>query len=58
MQDYGRAVIIGEQTFGKGTVQQHKGLARAYDLYDNPLGSVQYTFQILQTYFRTFRAFY
>lgn len=43
MQDYGRAVIIGEQTFGKGTVQQHKGLARAYDLYDNPLGSVQYT---------------
>ena len=43
MQDYGRAVIIGEQTFGKGTVQQHKGLGRAYDLYDNPLGSVQYT---------------
>jgi carboxyl-terminal processing protease len=43
MQDYGRAVIVGEQTFGKGTVQQHKGLARAYDLYDNPLGSVQYT---------------
>ncbi|WP_462171524.1 carboxy terminal-processing peptidase [Pseudoalteromonas xiamenensis] len=43
MQDYGRAVIIGEQTFGKGTVQQHKPLGRAYDLYDNPLGSVQYT---------------
>ena len=43
MQDYGRAVIIGEQTFGKGTVQQHKGLGRAYDLYDNDLGSVQYT---------------
>ncbi|WP_350585771.1 carboxy terminal-processing peptidase [Pseudoalteromonas sp. RB2-MNA-CIBAN-0110] len=43
MQDYGRAVIIGEQTFGKGTVQQHKGLGRAYDLYDNALGSVQYT---------------
>ncbi|MBH0037280.1 carboxy terminal-processing peptidase [Pseudoalteromonas sp. SWN166] len=43
MQDYGRAVIIGEQTFGKGTVQQHKGLGRAYDLYDNELGSVQYT---------------
>jgi len=43
MQDYGRAVVIGEQTFGKGTVQQHKGLGRAYDLYDNPLGSVQYT---------------
>lgn len=43
MQDYGRAVIIGEQTFGKGTVQQHRPLGRAYDLYDNPLGSVQYT---------------
>ncbi|WP_105259096.1 carboxy terminal-processing peptidase [Pseudoalteromonas sp. T1lg88] len=43
MQDYGRAVIIGEQTFGKGTVQQHRGLGRNYDLYDNPLGSVQYT---------------
>lgn len=43
LQDYGRAVIIGEQTFGKGTVQQHKGLERAYDLYDNPIGSVQYT---------------
>ncbi|WP_462158472.1 carboxy terminal-processing peptidase [Pseudoalteromonas sp. GB56] len=43
MQDYGRAVIIGEQTFGKGTVQQHRGLGRNYDLYDNKLGSVQYT---------------
>ncbi|MDM7860883.1 carboxy terminal-processing peptidase [Alteromonas sp. ASW11-36] len=43
MQDYNRALIIGEQTFGKGTVQQHKPLGRVYDLYDNPLGSVQYT---------------
>ncbi|KTF18331.1 carboxy terminal-processing peptidase [Pseudoalteromonas sp. H105] len=43
MQDYGRAIVIGEQTFGKGTVQQHKPLGRAYDLYDNALGSVQYT---------------
>lgn len=43
MQDYGRALIIGEQTFGKGTVQQHRGLGRIYDLYDNPLGSVQFT---------------
>lgn len=43
MQDYGRAVVIGEQTFGKGTVQQHRPLGRIYDLYDNPLGSVQFT---------------
>ena len=43
MQDYGRAVIVGEQTFGKGTVQQHRGLGRIYDMFDNPLGSVQYT---------------
>ena len=43
MQDYGRALIVGEQTFGKGTVQQHRGLGRIYDMFDNPLGSVQYT---------------
>lgn len=43
MQDYGRALIMGEQTFGKGTVQQHRGLGRMYDLYENPLGSVQFT---------------
>lgn len=43
MQDYGRALIVGEQTFGKGTVQQHRGLGRIYDFYDNPLGSVQFT---------------
>lgn len=43
MQDYGRGVVVGEQTFGKGTVQQHRPLGRIYDLYDNPLGSVQFT---------------
>ncbi|MBY6185476.1 carboxy terminal-processing peptidase [Marinobacter hydrocarbonoclasticus] len=43
MQDYGRALIIGEQTFGKGTVQQHRGLSRIYDLYDKPMGNVTYT---------------
>jgi len=43
IQDYGRGIIIGEHTFGKGTVQQHRGLSRIYDLYENPLGSIQYT---------------
>jgi carboxyl-terminal processing protease len=43
MQDYNRALILGEQTFGKGTVQQHRPLGRIYDLYENPLGSVQFT---------------
>ena len=43
LQDYGRALIVGESTFGKGTVQQHKGLARIYDMYDKPIGHVQYT---------------
>ncbi|GGY90667.1 carboxy terminal-processing peptidase [Shewanella fodinae] len=43
LQDYGRALIVGESTFGKGTVQQHKGLGRIYDMYDKPIGHVQYT---------------
>ncbi|QBG34701.1 carboxy terminal-processing peptidase [Litorilituus sediminis] len=43
IQDYGRGVIVGEHTFGKGTVQQHRGLGRVYDLFDKPLGSIQYT---------------
>jgi carboxyl-terminal processing protease len=43
IQDYGRGIIVGEHTFGKGTVQQHRGLGRVYDLYEHPLGSIQYT---------------
>ena len=31
MQDYGRALIVGEPTFGKGTVQQYRSLNRIYD---------------------------
>ena len=43
MQDYKRAIIVGEQTFGKGTVQQHRQIARMYDIYENPMGDIQFT---------------
>lgn len=45
MQDYGRAIILGENSFGKGTVQQHRSLNHIYDLFDRELGYVQYTIQ-------------
>lgn len=49
MQDYGRALIVGEPTFGKGTVQQYRSLNRIYDQMLRPdwpaLGSIQYTIQ-------------
>ncbi|MCW2479209.1 carboxy terminal-processing peptidase [Candidatus Symbiopectobacterium sp. NZEC135] len=49
MQDYGRALIVGEPTFGKGTVQQYRSLNRIYDQMLHPawpgLGSVSYTIQ-------------
>ncbi len=47
MQDYGRAVILGENSYGKGTVQQHRSLNLIYDLFDKDqqLGYVQYTIQ-------------
>ncbi|MDN7123702.1 carboxy terminal-processing peptidase [Pseudidiomarina sp. 1APP75-32.1] len=43
LQDYERALIVGENTYGKGTVQQHRGLQRRFDFFDEELGSVQYT---------------
>ncbi|MDH2999078.1 C-terminal processing peptidase [Pasteurellaceae bacterium LFhippo2] len=45
LQDYNRAIIVGQQTFGKGTVQQSRSLNFVYDLDQEPLGFIQYTIQ-------------
>lgn len=45
MQDYNRAIIVGQKTFGKGTVQQSRSLNFIYDLDKDPLGFIQYTIQ-------------
>lgn len=43
LRDYGRALVVGDTSFGKGTVQQSKPLARVYDFSDEELGSIHYT---------------
>lgn len=44
LQDYQRAIVVGENTYGKGTVQHHRALQMyPFDNYENPLGSVQFT---------------
>ncbi len=43
LSDYGRALVVGDTTYGKGTVQQNRPLKKIYDFYDKELGNVQYT---------------
>lgn len=43
LQDYGRAIIVGDNSYGKGTVQQSRPLNRIYDLKDSQFGSIHYT---------------
>ena len=48
MQDYGRAVIVGSNSFGKGTVQRFlelDGLLRMEDESMKPLGALKLTIQ-------------
>lgn len=48
IQDYGRGIIIGSSTYGKGTVQKNIPLSRQFDFTNNSqsdMGFVKLTFQ-------------
>ncbi|MEP1780815.1 carboxy terminal-processing peptidase, partial [Reichenbachiella sp.] len=49
IQDYNRGIIIGETTFGKGTVQQMAGFNRYYPNYPEKMGNLKFT---LSKYYR------
>jgi carboxyl-terminal processing protease len=43
IQDYGRGLVIGQQTYGKGTVQNLIDLNRLMPNYDDKLGQIKLT---------------
>jgi carboxyl-terminal processing protease len=45
IQDYHRGVIVGESTYGKGTVQRVQDLKQVMNEKNTPVGELKYTFQ-------------
>jgi carboxyl-terminal processing protease len=45
IQDYKRGVIVGESTYGKGTVQRVQDLKQKMNEKNVPVGELKYTFQ-------------
>ncbi|NVJ65914.1 MAG: carboxy terminal-processing peptidase [Gammaproteobacteria bacterium] len=43
IQDYGRGIVIGENTFGKGTVQTIRELSRLVRYSESDLGALKFT---------------